>query len=176
MKSRNLILSLATLVFILMVGGATYEHIAVVPKWSAAPPASLAMFQGDYGLQAEFFWMAIHPVAILLLVIALVLHWKTSKRKPILTVLIAYVVILIVTSIYFVPELMSIIGSPYQDTVDDSLLERASLWEALSLVRLVFLFIMSMMLLGSLTITDERHIIRRSGEAPLSYPNDALGG
>lgn len=175
-SSRNLLLSLASLVFIIMVGGATYEHIAVVPNWSSGPPASLSIFQGPHGLHAEYFWMAIHPIAILLLVISLVLNWRTLRKKAIIAVLGGYVLILIITSIYFVPELIAIIHSPYQDTVDQALLERASLWETLSLVRLIFLLILSMMLLGSLTIPDQDIIAQKTGEVPMSYQNDALGG
>ncbi len=71
-RPANLLLSLAILSYIIVIGGATYEHLAVVPQWTAAPPASLAMFQGTYGLQAQNFWIPIHPVTLILMGAALI--------------------------------------------------------------------------------------------------------
>jgi hypothetical protein len=84
MHVRNLLLSLACLSFIIVIGGAVYEHIAVVPRWSVAPPSSLAMFQGPYGLNPAPFWQIIHPITLVFFIAALVANWKTQRRKLIL--------------------------------------------------------------------------------------------
>ena len=94
--------------FIIVIGGAVYEHLAVVPMWSTAVPASLAMFQGEYGLRAQNFWIPIHPVTIVLLLAAAILNWRTVRRMWILLPLVGYAIVLIITSIYFVPELLAI--------------------------------------------------------------------
>jgi cytochrome bd-type quinol oxidase subunit 2 len=153
-----------------------------VPQWSAAPPRSLSMWQGEYGLHAEYFWMAIHPVTLLLLIGALITNWKNSRRKHILIVLGTYFLILVITSIYFVPELISLIQTPYQDTVDENLVSRSSQWEMLSIIRLLVLAVLCYILLSTLTRMVE--VVRTntslhssgSGAAPLAYPNDSLGG
>jgi hypothetical protein len=148
---KDLLYSICCLAFIIIIGGAVYEHLNIVPTWSAAPPASLSMFQGKYGLKPELFWMIIHPVNLFLFVVTLIVHWRSPRRKNILIVLTSYVLILFITFIYFVPELISITTTVYAETTDASLTGRASLWETLSIVRLVVLVILSFILLLGLT-------------------------
>ena len=150
---RNFIYSITCLAFAVIIGGAVYEHLNIVPKWAAAPPASLSMFQGEYGLKAEIFWKIIHPVTLLLFISSLIMHWRTARRRNISIVLVSYIAILVITSIYFVPELISIISTPYSSLPDADLIKRAKLWEALSLVRLGVLMILSVYLLNGLTKT-----------------------
>src|SRR5436190_8737395 len=137
---RTLILIIASISFIIVIGGATYEHTSVVPVWAAAPPASLAMFQGSYPLAASNFWIPVHPVTMLLLVSSLLLNWGTERRKFVLVTIGGYVLVLTATFVYFVPELMSITQSAFSSTVDAELTRRAKNWELLSLVRLGILF------------------------------------
>src|SRR5688500_9790530 len=108
--AKDIIYSFTCLCFTIMIGGAVYEHIAVVPQWSEAPPASLSMFQGRYGLNAALFWMIIHPVNLVLFVVTLILHWRTERRKHILIPVVTYLLILLITATFFVPELMSIVN------------------------------------------------------------------
>jgi hypothetical protein len=148
---KNFLLILASLSFLTILGAAIYESLSTTPQWSAAPPMSLTMFQGKYGLNSGLFWIIIHPVTILLLVAALIANWKNSRRKPMLWVLSTYVVILITTAVYFVPELIHIITAPYQNYVDKDLQSSAALWEKLSLSRLCIVAVLSFVLLSSLT-------------------------
>src|SRR5688572_253520 len=104
---KDLLYSITCLTFLIMIGGAVYEHLNVVPTWSAAPPASLSMFQGQYGLNPELFWKIIHPVNLVLFIICLIVHWRSERRKNLLIVFISYVLILVITFVHFVPELIS---------------------------------------------------------------------
>jgi hypothetical protein len=148
---KNFILTLACIAFVAIIGAAVYEHLTMVPKWSAAPPASLSMFQGVHGLNSAPFWIPIHPVTLVLLIVALIVHFRTPRKKSILISLGIYVVILITTFIYFVPELMAILHTPFAMTVDAGLQSRAERWEVLSLVRLAVLLPTAYVLLSSLT-------------------------
>ena len=148
---KTLLLTLASIAFIVVIGGATYEHAAVVPRWTAAVPASLSMFQGGYGLAAANFWIPVHPVAIGLLVVAMLANWRTPRRNYIIATLIGYALILLATFVYFVPELMSLTQTAYAATVDAELTRRANLWEALSLARLGCLFVLAIVLLLGLS-------------------------
>src|SRR5687768_10544311 len=78
---KTLLLILGSISFIIVIGGATYEHAAVVPVWASAVPASLAMFQGEYGLAASNFWIPIHPITLALLLAALIANWRTGRRN-----------------------------------------------------------------------------------------------
>jgi hypothetical protein len=154
---RNLFLILASLSFVVVIGGAVYEHLAVVPVWASAVPASLTMFQGQYRLAPERFWMLIHPVTIVLMIAALIANWVSDRRVLIIAPLVGYLLILGVTFLYFVPELTALTQTPFSETVDAALTARASTWETLSLVRLGVLFILAITLLSSLaTPTDSR--------------------
>ncbi len=141
---KELLYALTCLSFAIVIGAAVYEHIAVVPRWSAAPPASLTMFQGKYGLDAAPFWKLIHPVTLLLLITTLVIFWKTGSRMHLVVPLSVYVAILVATATYFVPQLLSIVQTPVSETADALLTSRAKTWETLSLARLCVLAVLAL--------------------------------
>lgn len=151
MNFKNIVYAFACLSFAIVIGAAVYEHVAVAPQWSAAPPVSLSMFQGKYGLNPAPFWMSIHPITLLLFAVSIILFWKSDRRKHLLITSAGYVIILVITFTYFVPELLAIIGTTYSSTVDASLVKRAQSWETLSLVRLLALIILSIVSLLGLT-------------------------
>lgn len=151
----NILHILASIAFITIIGAAIYEHTAVVPVWSAAPPQSLSMFQGEYGLQAVNFWKPVHPVAVLLLAATLMANWRKPSRRHLLIALGGYVLILVITAAYFVPELIAITTSAYSPDVSSDLTGRAKTWETLSLVRLSGLLMLAVVLLYGLSLKAE---------------------
>lgn len=151
MELKNIVYILACLSFAVVIGAAIYEHVAVVPRWSAAPPASLSMFQGKYGLNPTPFWKAIHPITLLLLTGSLFLLWKTDSRGYLIFTIAGYVLVLIITFVFFVPELIAITGTTFSESIDDTLIKRAQLWEKLSLVRLLFLIVVAIVAFLGLT-------------------------
>ena len=156
------ILILASIGYIIVLGGATYEHLSVVPRWSAAPPLSLTMYQGEYSLNSAYFWPPMHLLALASMTAALVLHWPTSARRYVGAALAGYLLVIAITAVYFLPELSAITRTPYQPVVDPVLVERANIWEALSLVRLMAMVVIAVVLLQGLAKAggDERN--RRS--------------
>ena len=100
--------------------------------------------------------MSVHPVTLLLFVITLVVSWKTARKKPVLIAMTGYIIILIITSIYFVPELMELTGAPYNDSIDASLQFRGSRWITLSLIRAAILILLAVNLLLGLTKAETR--------------------
>lgn len=162
--NKNIIYSIACLTFTIMIGGAVYEHMNVVPKWSAAPPVSLSMFQGEYGLKPDLFWMMIHPVNLVLFIVSLVLNRRNAASKNLWICFITYIAILAITAVYFVPELLSITSTAYSETVDAGLTQRAKTWEILSLVRLGVLFVLSVTLFMGLTKTNVLRVTTNSAK------------
>src|SRR5688572_415485 len=151
MNFRNILYALTCLSFSAIIGAAIYEHTALWPAAFSAVPKSLSVFQGPYRLDAAMFWMFVHPVTLLLFVITLVISWKTNRRRHLLIAIGGYVVILLATFSFFVPELLELTGTPYSHTVDASLQSRASRWVTLSLIRLAVLIVLAMNLLLGLT-------------------------
>jgi hypothetical protein len=156
MNYKNIIYSLACLSFSIVIGAGMYEHVAAVPRWSAAPPSSLTMFQGQYGLYPEPFWIGVHPIALVLLIITLILAWKTSRRINVIATIVGYIAVLAITRVYFVPELLDIINTPVSANADTALTERAKQWEMLSLARMAFMMILSIILFLGLTKGNDR--------------------
>ncbi len=148
---RTFSLILAAISFITVIGGAIYEHLAVVPVWSAAVPASLTIFQGEYALAAQRFWIPIHPVTLILLAAALALNWKSARRKLIIATITGYAAVLAITTVWFVPELLAITRSPYSNAIDPVLTQRGATWEFYSLTRLSFLILLAISLLFGLS-------------------------
>ena len=155
---KDLLYALTCLSFAVIIGGALFEHITVVPKWAAAPPVSLSMFQGPYGLNPGPFWMSIHPVNLLLFTASLIVHWRTARRRHLLVVLASYIAILAITATYFVPELLRITATAYAPVPDPALTRSALLWERLSLLRLGVLVVLSMVLFLGLAQPGRRQV------------------
>jgi hypothetical protein len=128
-----------------------YEHLAVWPHAFAAPPKSLTMFQGEYKLNPALFWKIIHPITLLLFLANLIVNWKTERKKNILTALLGYILIAAVSFIYFTSEITSLITIQYENTVSQEIINRFSLWEALSYFELAFAFVLAFILFMGLT-------------------------
>lgn len=154
---KNLFYILLCLSFSVIIGAAFYEHLVIWPRAFSSLPQSLYMFQGEFGLNSAIFWQAIHPITLLLFIVVLLLMWKSERRKNLLIALTGYAIILIVTFIYFVPELMSLINTKYELTVNQDLVNRGSTWELLSIIRLFFLIILAFILYSGLTKDAQRN-------------------
>lgn len=154
MNSRTLLYLLACISYCLIIGAGVYEHLSTWHIAFSEPPRSLMMFQGEYAIRPDAFWRFIHPLTLILLLVTLALNWRTARRKNILITVVTYVLMIIATFSYFVPELMHIIKTPFADTVDPDLQHRGHLWISLSLVRLTFIFASACVLLHGLTKPD----------------------
>ncbi len=155
MNNKNTFYLLVCMSYCMIIGTAVYEHIAVWPIAFSEPPQSLSIFQGIYAIKPEPFWKLIHPINLILFTITLILNWKTERKKYILIPFITYICLLIVTFIYFVPELKSLIQTPYSQTIDLGLQQRGSLWITLSSIRLSFIVITTFILMLGLTKSDK---------------------
>ena len=150
MKPKDLFYHLTCLFFIIIIGAAVYEHLALWPSAFADLPRSLSVFQGNFKLDTSPFWIPIHPITFILFIITLLLNRRTERRRFILVPLVVYALILVITFSYFVPELLSLINMAYSDTSDAVATSRASRWELLSVVRMFLLIASAMILLNGL--------------------------
>lgn len=151
MQLKNLVYLVTCLSFSLICGAAIYEHTVLWPPAFSRLPASLTVFQGEYKLNNGTFWMTIHPVTLTLLIIVTVLSWRTERKRYVLVPMITYIVVLVATFAYFVPELLGIIGTKWSDTYDETLTARGSRWVNLSIIRMIVLFGAALVLYTGLT-------------------------
>jgi len=150
MTTSEIFVRLAIVCWGVMCGGIVYEHVAVVPQWSKQPPESLAMWSGPYRVTAERFWKGIHPIVILLLAASLVAAWSTDQRSALIMVLSAYLAVIAVTAVWFVPELLKLTQDQNAPIPHDEWRARARRWERLSLARGALVLGLSWPLLGAL--------------------------
>lgn len=129
-------LFLAVILWGTLLGGIAYSHLVYFPVYLSALPDSAVLVNGPYGLHEAIFWMTVHPLLILSLIVSLVLNWKSrSRRKLILISLALYFLVLVVTQIYFLPELMAFEQSPESNISPSEWLARGQRWQRLSWIR-----------------------------------------
>lgn len=136
----------------ILLGGIAYSHTAFIPVYLSDLPNSAAVVNGKYALNEAPFWMTIHPLLILSLIASLALNWKFSARRKLIALSFGiYVSVLIVTRIYFLPELMAFATSPESNLPAAEWLARGHRWQNLSLIRGAVCFLGFVPLLVSLT-------------------------
>src|ERR1043165_1900281 len=73
-----------------LLGGIAYSHLVYFPVYLSALPDSAVVVNGPYGLHEAVFWMTIHPLLILSLILALLLNWKSKQRRQ--RILISFII------------------------------------------------------------------------------------
>lgn len=145
-------LFLLIILFGILHGGALYEHLVYFPVYLSALPESSVLINGKYGLHIGTFWLTIHPLLILSNLVTLALNWKNRpRRRLILITSSVYFSILVVTQLYFLPELGAFRHSPESNVSPAEWLARGHLWLTLSWVRLVVMVVATLPLLQALT-------------------------
>ena len=139
MDTRKLgtpILMLAIVLWGTLLGGVVYSHLVYFPVYLSALPDSAVLVNGPYGLKEWIFWAIIHPLLIISLSAALVLNWKSGSRRKLIAVSFAvYVIILLISMFYFVPELILFRNSPQSTVPATEWLARGRRWQRLSWLR-----------------------------------------
>ena len=119
-----------------LIGGVAYSHIVYFSVYLSALPDSAVLVTGPFALHEEVFWLALHPALIISLIAAMVVNWSSRDRRRLIGASAAvYAVILVWTSVYFVPELIAFAGSQESGIPASQWLPRAQRWETLSWVR-----------------------------------------
>lgn len=135
-----------------LLGGIAYSHLVYFPVYLSSLPASAVVVNGPYGLREGVFWMTIHPLLILSLVAALALNWKLrARRKLILISMAIYAAVIVVTSLYFLPELAAFERSPGSGVTAAEWLARGRRWQRLSWIRGAIMYAAILPLLLALT-------------------------
>jgi hypothetical protein len=136
LRLSTISLMLAIVLWGTLLGGIAYSHLVYFPVFLSALPASAVVVNGPYGLNEARFWMTIHPLLILSLILTLVLNWRLkSRRKLILISFAVYVLVLVISLLYFIPELIAFQHSPASGLSAAEWLARGQRWQRLSWLR-----------------------------------------
>lgn len=134
-------LMLSIILWGVLLGGIVYSHIVYFPVYLSALPDSAVLVTGKYALDESRFWLLIHPLAVLSLIISMAVNWKNKfRRKMIVTPLAVYLLVLVCTSLYFIPELMAFHDSAQSNISTAEWLARGNKWQYLSWTRGTIMF------------------------------------
>jgi len=140
-QQREVVLWLAMLAVAGVCAAGTYEHVVIVPVWTAAPPDSIAMFHGPHPIDPGRWWRVVHAPAFLLSVAAALMLRGHARRRIVGAAVLVYAVVLAVTAAWFLPELLALIGDPAALLAPDEWRARGRRWELASLARLALMYI-----------------------------------
>jgi len=145
-------LMLAIIFWGTLLGGIAYSHLVYFPVYLSALPASAVLVNGPYGLQEGTFWLLIHPILILSLLLALVFNWKVKPRRNLILIsFVLYAAVLVITSLYFLPELSAFRNSPGSAVSPAEWFARGQRWQHLSWLRGSVMYIGELPLLFALS-------------------------
>jgi hypothetical protein len=151
-RPGTLALFLAIILWGTLLGGIAYSHLVYFPVYLSALPASAVVVNGPYGLDEAVFWMLIHPLLIVALIIALALNWRSRRRRKLVALSFAvYAVVLVVSALFFIPELAAFKHSPESALSPADWLARGRRWQHLSWVRGAVMYAAELPLLVALT-------------------------
>jgi len=129
-------LFITTLVYFLMNGAQIFETAVIVPKWTAAPPHSLQLFQGKYGLDFKWFWIVIHSIHEITFIVAIIFCWRLDPiRNGLLILFAVHFAVRVWTLAYFAPNIIDFQKIANTSSGGADLLSRTNLWRTLNYVR-----------------------------------------
>ena len=167
MKIKTPELSTAALMLVVvfwgtLLGGITYSHLVFFPVYLSDLPNSAVLVNGPYALSEGVFWLVIHPLLIISLIATLILNWNSRARRNLVVLSFAvYIAVLVITLIYFMPELVLFRNSPQSTLQASEWLPRGRLWQRLSWARGFIMYLAFVPLLGALTqpAADSRELL-----------------
>src|SRR5687768_13977405 len=113
LRFRTYILMAAVLPWGVLLGGVVYSHMVFFPVFLSNLPESSIVVNGPFGLDESRFWMTLHPILLLTLIISLIANWRERRRRFLIaSTFSVYVVVLIVSALFFVPELIAFHHGP----------------------------------------------------------------
>lgn len=134
-----------------LLGGVVYSHIVFFPVYLSHLPESAVLTNGEHGLNEGNFWRLLHPLLLLSLIVTLATNWRhVFRRKMIAVTLVLYFAIIVISFIYFIPQLGEFHNSPRSSVSAAEWLERGDNWQRMSWIRGGTLFVLAVPLLLAL--------------------------
>ena len=137
-------------IFGIYMGGGLFETVVITPMWSASAEAARQFNQNPLSVvNSGNFFFIIAPLSVLLAVATLIVGWRTPQpiRFWLRLQIIIFLIVFVVTAIYYVPEQGSIKGAAAQSLSDTEIGVRAGRWVLLNWVRFGVAFLLWGMIL-----------------------------
>lgn len=128
-------LFITTLAYFLMNGAQIFETAVIIPKWTASPPETFQMFKGKYGIDLKTFWIVIHSLHEMTLILAIIFCWKLDIRNPLLILFAIHFAVRVWTLGYFAPNIIEFQKIANMKSVGTDLLNKTTMWRNLNYIR-----------------------------------------
>ena len=110
-------------------GGGLYEHIVLMPLWSASPPSSFSIVQPGTGVPLQRFWIPVHAAITIFMMSSLFLTWNDNTiRRLLLIALASYVVMRVWSGLFFIREMLAFQKIPLDSGPSAELSARVARW------------------------------------------------
>src|SRR5262249_9592861 len=88
----------------MVVGAGLFQALFVMPESFSTPPASLRRYQQD---RSYPFWLPLHVVILIAIVIAAAAGWHQDRRTLILAAAGCYTLCWVITLLFFIPGVIA---------------------------------------------------------------------
>ena len=105
-KLATPILIACALLLAIVNGVGLFAHMFEIPKMLSSAEALASVLNSDTG-QPQKFWMPLHGMILLTLILSLVFNWKNRGRKKLVLIVFACYIYISVVSIFFAKELFA---------------------------------------------------------------------
>lgn len=143
-SAAQISLIVTTLIYFVMNGAQIFETAVLVPRWTASPPDSFAMFRGPYAIDLKTFWIATHSIHEISMIAAIVLCWKLDVRSALLLIFVLHFMIRAWTLAYFAPQIINFQHIAEGGDAGLDLVRRVALWKMLNGLRVSAFVILSL--------------------------------
>jgi hypothetical protein len=118
------------------IGGGLYEHIVLMPIWSASPPSSFTLIQPGTGVPLQRFWIPVHTAITVFVLLAVITAWREVKVRRLLLIGVAsYVVMRVWSGVFFIPEMLAFQQVPPGTPASAALSARVERWTSMTVWR-----------------------------------------
>ncbi len=140
------------------VGGGIYETVVVMPVWTASADIARNWNSNpNFIIDNGKFFIVATPIAGILALLLLILGWKSPSplRFWLRMGTIIYLLVVVITIFYFVPEQFALRGhEATQGLSDAEILSRANRWVMLNNVRIVVALVVVFATLKALSLSS----------------------
>jgi hypothetical protein len=111
------------------IGGGLFEHIVLIPLWSASPPSSFSIIQPGTGVPLQNFWIPVHMAITVFIILSLVLSWRQIKVRRLLLIGVgSYIIMRVWSGLFFIREMLEFQKVPLDSLPSPELSARVASW------------------------------------------------
>lgn len=127
-STDTIFITAATVLLAVIFFAGVRERVVNIPRWFADPPSSFEVIRHQ-AKGAQQFWIPLQLLFLIALIGAFITNWSHAGVRTMMFIgTAAFLLVIILTAVYFVKEIMYFSGLPVDAPATPDLLERANTW------------------------------------------------